>query len=117
MNKCKVIMLLTCLMAHPFMRAESMINEEYMRKFLEKVTLDAIDKGNQATYLMVQRCVEKTAYTCIGVAVALCGCWNSTLGAKRIFFEKNKLKSGISLTALGAAAVFIGLNITTINPY
>lgn len=116
MNKFKVIMLLMCLMAHPFTHARGIIDEDYLRDYLEKVTLDAINKGNEATYAMVHRCVEKTAYTCIGVAVALCGCWTSSLGIKRTFFEKNKLKSGIALTCLGAAAIFVGLNITTINP-
>jgi hypothetical protein len=48
--------------------------------------------------------------------VALCGCWASTLGVKRTFFEKNKVKSGVALTLLGAAAIFIGLTINTIEP-
>lgn len=116
MNKFKVIMLLMCVMTHPFVRANGIINEEYLRNYLEDVVLNAVNKSNDATYTMVQRCVEKTAYTAIGVAVALCGCWISSSGVKRTFFEKNKVKSGIALTLLGAAAVFVGLTITTINP-
>jgi hypothetical protein len=99
-------------MAHPVMQAKGLMDEEY----LQQLILDAVHKSNDAAYTTVHRCIEKTACTCIGVAVALCGCWFSTLGVKRTFFEKNKIKSGMALTFLGAAAVFVGLNITTINP-
>ncbi len=110
------ITILMCLMLHPLMNAKGIIDEEYLRTYLEDVVLNAVNKSNDATYAMVHRCVEKTAYTAIGVAVALCGCWISTSGVKRTFFEKNKVKSGIALTLLGASAVFVGLNITSINP-
>ena len=111
MNMRRFITLSLCLIA-PVMQAKGLIDEEY----LQNMIIDAVNKSNEATYATVQRCVEKTAYTCIGVAVALCGCWLSTSGVKRSFFEKNKIKSGIALTCLGAAAIFIGLGITSMDP-